>query len=138
MSDDSSTGSNSNEGEESDVEVSNNRCIPTQGSMRSYVWEYSKILKNDDPRWLKHNHTHKCILCDFSQVISFVELKSSTAVAFIVEQPKRHLKKYHSDHPVIKAHLGKQATNEEVAPLKRYKNLLGTHFSKRPGCYKLW
>ena len=83
-SDDSRT---THEGEKSDVEVSNHRCtIPTQGSTRSYVWEYFKILKNNDPRWLKHNHTHKCILCDFSQVISLVELKSSTAVAYIVQQ----------------------------------------------------
>ena len=82
------------------------------------------MLNNDDPRWVKDNHTHECIMCGFSKDISYVALKSTIAIRFIATQPKRNLEKFHSQNPAVRAHIGKKEAKEEVALLKLQKNLL--------------
>ena len=95
-----STGESESEGEVQG-EGSKAKRIPRQGSCRGICWNYFELLKDDDERWLKDNHTHMCTICNITLPISSTPSKSSQTVSYIGSQPNRHLMKVHPLVPAI-------------------------------------
>ena len=86
--------------------------IPKQGRTKNVIWEYFKLLSDDDPNFLQHQHTHKCTLCETTLKVNYVVKKNSLNATYCIVQPERHLWACHADLPCVKKKVEIQKENE--------------------------
>ena len=86
--------------------------IPKQGATKNVIWQYFKLLSDDDPNFLQHQHTHQCTLCETTLKVNFVLKKNSLNATYRIVQPERHLLACHADLPCVQKKVEIKKENE--------------------------
>ena len=109
--------------------------IPKQGKTKNVIWDYFKLLSDDDPNFLQHQHTHKCTLCETTLKVNYVGKKNSLNATYLIVQPERHLKAFHADLPCVKKKVEIKKENESKKR-KKITNQLGQVTAPAPKAMK--